>query len=172
MIGDFSNLFPVARFTWIDIVVLLIILRAAFVGFRRGAVIELSFIIGVILLSVISIHYHRQVGYFLTIYTKIPFRYSNFLSFFILIGGGFIIIWVISRIITIAINLGPPEIFNKILGIGVGIARGAIVGSILLYLLILLNIDYLTKLIKQSSWSGPFILNLAPQVYEFVKSLF
>lgn len=164
MIKDWLSLF-----NWIDVVVLFIIVRGCIVGFRRGAIGELIFSGGIILVGVISIRYYSQIGQFITSYIKIPFKYSIVLSYVLLIGGGFILIWLISKIITVAVNLGRFRVFNKIFGIGLGALRAGIICSILLYLLLMLDIDSLSKWIQQDSYSGSFIANLFPRIYEFVR---
>jgi len=160
-------------FNWIDLFVIIVLIRATFVGFKRGAIGELFFTIGVVLIIVLSIQYYNQIGVFLNSYIKIPFKYATLLSYIILIGIGFILIWLLSKTISIATSLGGIRDFgNKILGTIIGIIRGGLICSILFYLLTLLNIKYLSKAIEQDSFSGLFIMDISFKVYNFVRNIF
>jgi len=156
---------------WIDAIVLIIIIRTAFVGFRRGAVSELLITIGFFILCIISIQYYSQVGQFISYYIQIPLKYSRILSYFVIIGGGFVLIWLASRAITILVDFKGLSIANKSIGIIFGTIKGFVVCNIFLFLLLMMDIDYLSYLIE-ASYSGSFIVSITPKVHELIKSLF
>ncbi len=159
-------------FNWVDLVVLIILLRAAWVGFRRGAVGELIFSGGVIFLSFVLIRYYNPISKILNSYLNISSKYSGAIAYSVVVIIGFFLIWLISRIITFVINVGVFERINRFFGIIFGIIRGGVVCSIFLHFLVLLNIKFLTDLIVQDSFCGKFLANIPLQIYSYIKNIF
>ncbi|MBK7946306.1 MAG: CvpA family protein [Flavobacteriales bacterium] len=115
---------------WLDILLLIILGAAAWKGFRRGFIIELASLVGVVLGIWAGIHLSERVIDSLELEVK-----SAAFAFLITFALVLALVVLIGHGLTKLIDLASLSIPNKIAGIAFGVLRSAFTLSIALNLL-------------------------------------
>jgi membrane protein required for colicin V production len=115
---------------WLDILLLIIIGVAGWKGFRRGFIIELASLVGMVLGIWAGIHLSERVVDVLSLEVK-----SAALAFLITFALVLALVVLIGHGLTKLIDLANLSIPNKIAGIAFGVLRSAFTLSIALNLL-------------------------------------
>ncbi|MFC1806831.1 CvpA family protein [Candidatus Omnitrophota bacterium] len=151
---------------WVDIVVIVLLLRAVFLGAKKGLTAELFNFFGIILSLVIATQWYSRVADILVINLNLPVWIAQFTCFVI-----------IAQLIRVVFKYGIALIF-KILNIQfipqlerigggiLGLGRGIIIAGILLLALGFLPVSYISDSIYDKSYSGIFIIKAANRTYK------
>lgn len=115
--------------TWIDIGVILLTLVFLSYGFKRGFMLEISDIAGIIL------------SFFLAAYFPIHFG-SRILSYLLSFVIYFVVLHIIFLIIAKVVRHTPLVFFDKILGIVIGAVKGLIFSLSIVLIISLFPIRY------------------------------
>lgn len=115
---------------WLDLVLLLILAAAAWKGFRRGFIIELASLTGLVLGIWAGIHLNERVISALELDVK-----SAAVAFLITFGLVLALVVLIGHGLTKLIDLADLSLPNKIAGVAFGVLRSAFTLSIALNLL-------------------------------------
>lgn len=115
---------------WLDILLLIILGVAGWKGFRRGFIIELASLVGMVLGIWAGIHLSERVVDVLSLEVK-----SAALAFLITFALVLALVVLIGHGLTKLIDLASLSIPNKIAGIAFGVLRSAFTLSIALNLL-------------------------------------
>ena len=115
--------------TWVDIAVILFSLLFVSYGFRRGFILEISDIAGVI------------ISFFLTAYSPLPIgsRLFSYLLSFVLY---FLLIHIIFHIISKILRHTPIVFIDRILGMVFGALKGLFFSLLIVFILTLFPIKY------------------------------
>jgi membrane protein required for colicin V production len=115
---------------WLDILILIILAAAAWKGFRRGFVIEMASLLGLVLGIWAGIHLSERVIDALGLEVK-----GAAAAFLITFGLVLALVVLLGHLLTKAIDLASLSIPNKLAGIAFGVLRSAFTLSIALNLL-------------------------------------
>lgn len=157
--------------SWIDIIIFLIVVRFAFIGYKRGGIGELIITVGFIVLCFLLYHFYNPIGKLLSSFFNIPTKYSYIVSYLSFIVGGIFLLWFIAKIITRVINISVLGVANKFLGVVLGAAKGTILCSLILYTAVIFKFRFLVELIPKGSLTNKYIIYVAPGIYEVVKGV-
>jgi membrane protein required for colicin V production len=160
------------KINWVDILILIILLRTSYVGFTRGLSHELLTLAGVITAIIVAIHNYKYLGSFFNNQFKLPFEFSNFIGFILLVLIVFIIIRFIRLFLytIVKLELFPP--LERYGGLVLGVTRGCLVTSLLLLCLLFIPNQYVRSSIYSNSLVGQAFLKIAPMFYERTVSVF
>lgn len=164
----------------IDVVIILIVLAAGVVGFKRGVFKELVMTVGFLLVYIISFKLKNPVANFLS-YNLPFFEFGGLTSLNIILyqALGFIIVFslimiifriilkvtnIFEKILKFTIILGIP---SKILGFIVGLIEGYIIMFIVLFVF---NQPFIDNGLMDGSKYADKILNSSPVLTEVVKT--
>ncbi len=157
----------IQQLNWIDVVIIAIMLRALYIGLKRGCVNEILQLLAILAAILVVFHYYPFCARFLE--NKVFFKTeiakcSTFLALWMAVAlvatfarSGFYLIFKIEA----------KSFFDKLGGLLIAIVRGALIASMILFLLTLTGSKYLDRNI-QGSYLSPRITSLAPDVYRFV----
>jgi len=149
---------------WLDILMGGIVLRCLFIGATRGLVVEILKLIGVLVAVFITQHYFVSFARFLHEFVAAPEFMAEILAFVVL----WIIVVVLFKFLRegITLFLKKKDISNakRWLGGLLGISRGVLICSLLFPLIFLTGSEYLNKTAR-SSFTGFYIVDLAPRMY-------
>jgi membrane protein required for colicin V production len=118
---------------YIDIIIAIPLLWGAFMGFRKGLVLELASLVGLILGLYGALKFSHLTGEFLSDKIEISAQWMGFVSFlltFILIVLG---VFLLAKIIDRVLKISALGLINRILGLVFGILKYALIVSMLLY---------------------------------------
>lgn len=156
------------RFNWVDILVVILLFRTSYIGARTGLSEEIFRIIGILLGLFFSMKYYSALGTLLNTNVSLPQELVDGLTFFILILLCILTMKLVSLGLTKIVKLAFAETIDKWGGFVVGLFRGAMILSLLFMLFGIANVDYLVKSVEERSLSGPYIKQMAPNVYQVI----
>jgi len=155
----------------LDIILLVPLLLGAYLGFKRGLLMELVGLIALIL---------AILGAFKLLHTGIEFlnryipEYGNFVPFIAFVGifiGILILINLLGHLTKKLMDLTLLGAFDYVAGAILGVFKWAFIISVILWLTTQININIPDKL-TEDSFLYPYILNFAPSVGKYVASVF
>ncbi len=155
----------IKSFNWVDIVVFAVMIRAVYIGIKRGFTDEVLHFLGVLVAIFVIFHYYPACTSFLE--SKIFFKSSMASSL------AYLFLWITVSIVAKISRIGILALFkvearslvNKIGGVLIAVARGLLVCSLLLWFLLTTGSEYFSKNIR-SSYSGSRIIKIAPIFYQ------
>lgn len=122
---------PNHRMNWLDILLLLILALAAWKGFRRGFLIELASLLGLVLGIWAGVHFSDRVTAALDL--EVKHAAVAFLITFVLV---LLLVLLLGHLLTKLIDIAQLSLPNKVAGIAFGVLRSAFTLSIALNLLL------------------------------------
>ena len=160
------------KINWIDLLVVILLVRSSYVGFTKGFGWELFRFIGYVSTVVATVYYYEYASQLIADYFPVVCSFSNLLSF----TGIYIIILLIFKFINILIEkiikIETVSGIERAGGFLLGFLRGAIFTSFLLITLVFTPIPYFEKSIKERSYTGQVVIKVAPFVYEKIALVF
>ena len=153
------------KVNWVDIVVLILLIRAVYVGVKNGLTSELFNFIGIILSLTVSLYWYGKIADVLIVNFYLPTWTAQFFCFVI-----------VAQLIRVVFKYGIA-LFLKVLNIQfvpqleragggiVGFGRGIMISALLLLSMILLPSAYLSDSIYEKSFSGIFLIRAAERTY-------
>lgn len=159
----------ISRINWVDVLVLILMVRMSYVALRDGLSHEIFPFIGTILIVVFCLHYYNKLGFFLSQnLANIPLEISNFISFLILVAVLGFLVKLLKGLLDKIIKVEWHPVIEKFGGLVVGIARAYIVTGIVLMVLALMPLSYLQWSIRDKSLTGRYVLMAGPEIYDRV----
>ena len=143
--------------TWVDLAVILLSLLFVSYGFRRGFILEISDIAGLI------------IAFFLTAYLPL-FLGSRLFSYLISFVVYYLVIHVIFHIVSRIVRHTPLVFIDRIVGMAFGVVKGLFFSLLILFILTLFPIKYkpLTSSYSYRLVSSftPYILSRLPKSFK------
>lgn len=159
-----------SRINWVDILVVILIVRMSYVAFMDGLSHEIFPFLGTIAVFVFSLHYYPRLGSAISQNLgNMQIDISNCISFIILVA----VLGLVVRFLKVALDkivkVQWHPVIEKFGGLVVGILKGYIITAIVLMILTLMPLSYLQWSIKDRSLTGKYILMAGPEVYQKFK---
>lgn len=151
---------------WIDIILMLILLRAAYVGFRKGAFVELFKIVGLLIGLILALYYSEEIGTGMASFFSLPSSPVLFIIFFCLLGCCIAAFSFLRTIIFSIMKIELIGIFERVTGLILGVVRGSLISSLILLILVSAPSPYFAQLVNEQSWLGPRLLTITPRLCE------
>ncbi len=159
------------NFNWIDILLILLLIKTVYSGARAGLTAELFRTIGTIISIIVGLHYYNEIAADLSTYVKAPV----WLLQVIILAAIIILASIIFRYAVILLlkilNIQFIQHIEKIGGALLGLARGFLAGGLLLIILLLLPAEYLTTSISEKSFLSPCFITATEKTYSFIIGL-
>ncbi len=157
-----------SQINWIDIVVLILLIRTSYVGLSRGLTKDFFSFLAIIITTCFSIHYYELLAGFLTSHMDfLNNKTAILLSFMLLVIGSLLIFKIFVYLISQLIKIEFASFLEKIGGLIIGIVYGFLLSSLLIIILSFSETDYIQGSLRRS-WSAPFIIEIAPRTYDTV----
>ena len=155
------------KINWVDVFIIIILIRTSYIGFTQGLIYELLTIAGVFGSILLTVHNYEILGEVFHKNVNLPINFSNLLSFLILALG---VIFLFRYIRNGLYKFLKFEIFptlEKYGGIAAGFLRGSLIASTVLVALLLIPNDYISKSIQHRSAMGNAFLRIVPISYNY-----
>lgn len=157
----------ITQFNWVDILVVTILFRSAYIGIKQGFVIEIFKISGLILTSYVTLHYYSRWGNFLAEKTPVS-QFAGHVFFYLAISFlALIMLTLIRKGLLTIMHIETMALLKQWGGLILGFARGFFAASIICLFLFLFNSDYLRGSVRQA-YSGKRIISISPATYKFI----
>jgi uncharacterized membrane protein required for colicin V production len=162
----------ISRINWVDVLVVILMIRMSYIASREGLSHEIFPFIGSIVMAVVSLHYYKVLGAFISQgLSGIPVELSNFFSFLILVAAMGFLVRFLKGVLDKIVNVKWHPLIEKFGGLTVGVARAYIITSIVLIFLILMPLPYLQWSVRDRSLTGKRVLMAGPEIYGKLSAL-
>ena len=157
---------------WPDCLIIVLLIRCGYVGLKKGLFGEIFKSIGIIAALVLSLYNCVRLGKYISENSFLPLLYSGLLSFIALL---ILIVFIFRLVRLVAGRLMKVEFGPRLNGFGgalLGLARGAVIGGIILLGLSWLPIRGICETINQRSYLGPSLIKVIPTIYDGVMRIY
>jgi len=154
----------------LDIIIAVPLLWALYRGFSKGFIIELATLAGLILGVYFGIHFSYIAADFLSNNFEIGEKYLTVVSFAVTFIAVVFIVYLIGRILEKFVDIIALGFLNKLAGAAFGILKGALILSVLIYILNSFdpNRNVLTDKLTSGSALYPAIESIVPEILDRV----
>jgi membrane protein required for colicin V production len=154
---------------WVDILVVIIVLRTVYVSMNEGLSREIFPLISSVACLVLAIRYYFKLGSMLHDSAPlIPLSIFNLVSFLaIAILSGFALNFV-NTLINGIVKVTWHPFIERFGGILAGMLKGMVITSTVLILLVLIPLSYFQVSVKDRSLSGMFFIGIGPGIYRTI----
>lgn len=159
------------QINWVDIFVLILLVRGTYIGLRHGFITEIFKIFGIIVALFVSLHYYGNLSRFLAtqaLFSKLSPSLQQGISFVALILLSLAIFELGHFVIRSLMRVEGSGVLEKTGGGVCGFIRGAVIAGLILFALNLLPVTYLKTSINRNSWSGPQLVKIGPAIYHML----
>ncbi|MCX5700266.1 MAG: CvpA family protein [Candidatus Omnitrophica bacterium] len=160
------------QINWLDIFALVLIARVCYVALKTGFPIELFKLLGTLCAVYFSLHYYILLSDLISKYVPvegIPTGVLYFSVFLILAICGYLIFSLLRNVIYNLIKLEAVSNLNKWGGLILGAGRAILLTSLIIFIMVLSNIEYLKKSVKDS-YSGKALYYVSVDTYAWIWS--
>lgn len=155
------------QFNWLDIFILILLIRICYVALKNGFSVELFKLFGLLFAAYVSMHYYSVFSGFLRkgfLFKNLSYKTIRFFSFFALAVSGNFIFIILRGIFCRFIKMEAAPALNKWGGFILGIARATLLLSLIIFILIISPVGYARYSVR-NSYSAKYFFNAAPAVY-------
>jgi len=158
------------QFNWVDIFCVILVIRICYVALKNGFPVELFKLLGTVLAIYLALHYYIIFPDYLINSTgikNIPLEYLTFSSFVVLSIVGYFIFMLLSKAFSRFIQMEAIANLNKWGSLILGIFRGLLLISLIIFVFVIAPKAYFRKSVN-NSYSGKRLLKIAPATYTWV----
>jgi len=152
---------------WVDIFVVIILLRVGYVAIKSGLPAEVFKFLGTIMAIYLSMHYFHFLGDFLSVPSEghnIPLEVLDLIGFLVLVVIGYSVFAILRMFLCQLVKMETVTILNRIGGFFLGIVRGCILASLIMFILFISTVGYLRTSVAKS-YLGVRLFPVAPAIY-------
>ena len=153
------------RLNWIDLLMGLILIRAIYIGIKRGIIIEIFKLIGVLFSIFIALHYFSAVSKFIQDKVHVPPGPADLFSYSILWGIVMSVFKFIRDGFTMLFKVEAHSVFDRWGGLLISIVRGLLLCSLTALFLRMSGVEYFVKNLEKSL-TAVKLVSVSPKVYE------
>ena len=153
------------QINWLDIVVLILILRAVYIGTKLGLTAELFNFFGVLISLICAVLWYSRTADVLVINFKLPVWLSQFLCFIIIAQLIRLIFKYGLALLLKILNVQFVPQLERIGGGVIGFGRGLILSGIIILAIGLIPNNYIRESIEEKSFTGKFLVKATEGTY-------
>lgn len=156
------------KINWVDILIVIYIVRAFFLGKKRGLSFEITALISALLAWVISLHFYQGLGESISRWFLLTLASSRAISFIGISMGILFLGAILGRFLKKVMKLSFIPNVEKIGGCILGILRGISVSAIIILSLSLIPKESLQKEVYTNSLLGDYLVAVSPKLHEWI----
>jgi len=157
------------RLNWVDIVVVILIIRVVYISVKSGFPVEIFKLLGTICAIYFSLHYYIVLGDLLRGYftSIIPEAYFNFLCFFALALLGYFLFFLLRTALYHFVDVKAVPALSKWGGLIAGLIRDILLIGLIVFTLSISTVSYLENSVNKSYIASRFS-KVAPVTYSWI----
>ncbi|MEI7897071.1 MAG: CvpA family protein [bacterium] len=148
---------------YLDYIMLVILALFIFQGYRKGIIISLASVAALILGIYIAVHFSNYLDATLMEHLKPSRKWLPILSFSITFLAVVIVVMLVAKLTAKLVDVVGMGFFNQIGGAAVGLVKGVILISILLF--ILSSVDHNGKMISEKDKTASYFYSHVAKVF-------
>lgn len=160
----------IKQFNWVDIFVVILLFRTTYSAIKRGIFIEFFKLLGTLLSCYLSLHYFTRIGDFfearIPTPPTVPLEIWDFLAFLILMILGYLIFVILRETFFRFVKTEAVSILNRWGAVILGVTRGFILTSLIIFILSIPVINYFENSVADS-FSGKWLIKVSTGVYSY-----
>jgi uncharacterized membrane protein required for colicin V production len=155
------------KFNWVDIVAVCVIVLSTYKGAKKGFIIEIFKLLAVVLSLSVSLHYFSKASdSLLEYFPQVGIIFSDLICFAVLAILSYLAVTAAREAIRRFIKTEAVSGLHKWGGLILGLARGALLASMLFISFYFLNVNYLKGSVSRS-YIGSRLVSAGIKAYEF-----
>lgn len=156
----------ITRLNWVDILVIIIMLRTSYVAFQDGLSHEILPVIGVSTSLVLSLYYYKIIAIVISQNMgNLPVGLLNVAAFAAVFAAIIFVFKFVRLIFDKIIKVTWHPLIERFGGLIAGIVKASLVTSAVLIILVLMPLSYLRWSVCERSFSGMYFLRIGPAIY-------
>lgn len=158
------------QFNWVDICVVIILIRIGYVAMRTGLPVELFKLLGTLSAIYLSCHYYSRFSDFLAARIGsggFVFKFLDIFSFLIFAMAGYLVFVLLRSLVYRFMKLEATPRLNQWGGFLLGAGRAILAASLIILILAVSPLGYLKHSVK-NAYSGGYLLKTATNTYSFL----
>lgn len=152
------------KINWVDILIVIIMVRISYIALQDGLSHEIFPLIGTVMTVAISMRYYHDLALFIQGMAGLPVQILDLLALITLVIGIGLIFKLARFLVNTLLKVTWHPFVERFGGLVFGFLRASVVVSILLMIMSLMPLSYLQYSIKDKSLLGPYFLNIAPEI--------
>jgi uncharacterized membrane protein required for colicin V production len=156
-----------AKFNFLDFIILLVFFRICYMAAKMGLSVEIFKFLGVLFSIYIALHYYTTFSNLMQkrfLPEQMPLEFMDFITFFLLIVLGYLCFIGLRSILSRFIQLNAIPKVNQLLGLILGIGRGFLIVGLISFSLVISSVTYLSGSVEHS-YLGSKAFVILPQTY-------
>ncbi len=153
-----------SNFNWIDIAIVVILVRVVYTGMNSNLLIELFGLISSLFAVFVVSHYYARFADFLHEMVFIPDMVNEAFAIIILWLSVHVVFKLITAGWSMVLKVEAHPVFDRWGGFIFSLGRSVLVCGLLFVLFIVAGNDYLRQM-SARSWTGKILIDTAPAVY-------
>lgn len=157
------------RINWVDIFIVIVMLRASYLAFQHGLSHEIFPLFGACLMVSVALRYYTTLsGLFARYVLNLPPSILDLAGFIaILVGAGFFC-KVVGGLLENIIKVTWHPFVERFGGLLIGVIKASVVTSMCIIVLMLVPLSYLQQSVRDRSLMGARFMRIGPNIYEHV----
>ncbi|MFA5149812.1 MAG: CvpA family protein [Candidatus Omnitrophota bacterium] len=169
--SNFMLLNILKQINWVDIFILILTLRISFIAVKSGFPVELFKFIGTVTATFLSLHYYIILaGYasnWFSLGKRISLGFLEFLVFLALAIAGYCLFILVRSVFSRFLKMEAVSALNRWGGLFLGLARAALLSSLIMFVLAISSVGYFKESVKESYLSQR-LFSVAPDTYTWL----
>lgn len=153
------------QFNWVDIFVVIALFRMGYIATKNGLPTELFKLLGTISAVYLSMHYYTLWAGLLKGYIAI--KSADFLAFIVLVILGYLVFMLLGKLFLRFIQMEAAPNLNKWGGFILGVIRGVLAVSLIIYVFVISPFGYLKNSVNKA-YSAKALFKVAPDTYAWL----
>lgn len=158
-----------SRINWVDILILIVMLRTSYLSFQRGLSHEIFPLFGSIVMISLALRYYTTLSDIAARYVlKLPQDILNLLAFVAILSALGVVCKLTGALLDSIFKMTWHPFIEKFGGLLIGVIKASVVTSMVLIVLSLVPLSYLQHSVRDKSLMGMRFLKIGPNIYEQV----
>ena len=150
---------------WVDVIVLVVLLRGAYVGRRDGLSVELVKLGTVFITYYCAIKYYVRLAVWISHHSRLPMEWATVIAFLSIAVESLVVVWIFFRLLGKVVTLQFESRISTGGGTVVGLVRGLLLSSLLFFGLFFIPDPFVRKQIYANAWWGRIAIDTTPPLY-------
>jgi membrane protein required for colicin V production len=153
---------------YLDIIIAILLILSAFNGFSKGFVIELTSLVALIAGLFAAVYFSDVTADFLTSYFSVSSKYLSIIAFTLTFILVLIAVVFVGRIVEKFVDMLMLGFLNKLAGLVFGVVKGALIISVLIFVINHFDTGkaWLGEKASKGSMLYQYVEPIAPTIYK------